>query len=39
LYESTSREMFIPETIKSIDANNTEIILSELIDCYVVIKR
>lgn len=39
LYESASREMFIPETIKSVDANNTQIVLSELIDCYVVIKR
>ena len=39
VYESASREMFIPETIKSIDANNTQVVLSELIDCYVVIKR
>ena len=39
LYESASREMFIPETIKSVDANSTQIVLSELIDCYVVIKR
>jgi|TARA_R110002153_G_scaffold92006_1_gene223762 hypothetical protein len=38
-YESASREMFIPETIKSVDENNTQIVLSELIDCYVVIKR
>jgi hypothetical protein len=39
VYESASREMFIPETIKSIDQNNTQVVLSELIDCYVVIKR
>ena len=39
VYESASREMFIPETIKSIDENNTQVVLSELIDCYVVIKR
>lgn len=39
LYESASKEVFIPQTIKSIDLNNTEITLSELLDCYVVIKR
>ena len=39
VYESASREMFIPETIKSIDQNNTQVVLSELIDCFVVIKR
>ena len=39
LYESASKEMFIPLTVKSIDQDNTQIILSELIDCYVVIKR
>lgn len=39
LYESASKEVFIPQTIKSVDQDNTQIILSELIDCYVVIKR
>ncbi len=39
VYESASREMFLPETIKSIDQNNTQVVLEELIDCYVVIKR
>ena len=39
LYESASREVIVPETIKSIDENNTQVVLSELIDCYVVIKR
>jgi len=39
LYESASREVFIPQTIKSVDQNNTQIILSELIDCFVIIKR
>ena len=39
VYESASREMFLPVTIKSIDQNNTQVVLSELIDCYVVIKR
>lgn len=39
LYESASKEMFIPQTIKSVDQDNTQIVLSELIDCYVVIKR
>ena len=39
IYESASKEMFIPETIKSIDQNNTQVVLEEIIDCYVVIKR
>jgi len=39
LYESASREMFIPETIKSVNENSTQIVLESLIDCYVVIKR
>ncbi len=39
VYESASKEMFIPETIKSVNQNNIQIVLSELIDCYVVIKR
>jgi len=39
VYESASREMFLPETIKSIDQNNIQVVLEELIDCYVVIKR
>lgn len=39
LYESASREVFIPQTIKSVDQNNTQIILSELIDCFAIIKR
>lgn len=39
LYESASKEVFIPQTIKSIDEDNTQVVLSELVDCYVVIKR
>ena len=39
LYESASRNVIIPETIKSIDENSTQVVLGELIDCYVVIKR
>ena len=39
LYESASKNVIIPETIKSIDENSTQVVLGELIDCYVVIKR
>jgi len=39
LYESASREMFIPQTIKAVDEDSVEITLSELIDCYVVVRR